>query len=342
MPHDASVLATGGQMSTSTSPRSAPRPRFGAFPPSRHAIADVLRRLPKIRGTLILFLGPAITLGVLFFVLPVVLTIAVSLTDMTTAKFGARASFIGLGNYAKMLASPWTVRILRNTAIYGVCILAFNIAFGLLISLLTTSVDKAVGSLFRAIWLLPRITPVVIYTMMWRYAAADAPAGIVNQFIASIGVEPRNWLTYAPWPFLIVCGGFVGASFGMIIFTSAIESIPPDYSMAARVDGASSLQIIHRITLPLIRWPLLFVTAYQTLSLLTSFEHVLLLTQGGPGLFGTDVWALYAYHHCVLQLCGAHPVRLRRSDGGSSGSRGHRCVNHLPACVSLQSNAWHA
>jgi len=90
----------------------------------------------------------------------------------------------------------------------------------------------------------------------------------------------------------------------MIIFASAIESIPKDLITAARVDGASTLQIIRDITLPQMKWPLLFVTTYQTLSLLTSFEFILLLTNGGPGLYKTEVWALAAYHRALRTYFG--------------------------------------
>jgi inositol-phosphate transport system permease protein len=82
----------------------------------------------------------------------------------------------------------------------------------------------------------------------------------------------------------------------MVIFTSAIEAIPRDYLTASKVDGASTLQTIRHIILPMIRWPILFVITYQTLSLLTSFEQILLLTDGGPGLYKTEVWALRAFH----------------------------------------------
>ena len=54
----------------------------------------------------------------------------------------------------------------------------------------------------------------------------------------------------------------------------------------------------------LIKWPLLFITTYQTLSLLTSFEYILLLTDGGPGLYKTEVWALTAYHRALQTYFG--------------------------------------
>ena len=68
----------------------------------------------------------------------------------------------------------------------------------------------------------------------------------------------------------------------MIIFTSAIRGIPEHLFHAARVDGAGVFAQTWFITLPALRWPISFVTIYQTLSLMVSFEYILLLTKGGP------------------------------------------------------------
>ncbi len=262
----------------------------------------------KLRGislTPLLFVGPAAILIILFFFLPVILTGGMSLTDLATATFGGRASFVGLQNYARMYLSPYTAKILSNTVVYVVCTLIFfNVGMALVISLLTTSINKTAGSVFRAIWLLPRITPAVIYVIMWQYMLADQPSGILSQLVTALGGKGQNYLYSYPMAAVIVANGLIGTSFGMIIFTSAIESIPPEYLMAARVDGASTWQVIRRITIPLIRWPLLFVLAYQTLSLLTSFEQILLLTNGGPGFYTTEVWALFAYHTALSNYYG--------------------------------------
>ena len=80
----------------------------------------------------------------------------------------------------------------------------------------------------------------------------------------------------------------------MIIFTAAIRGIPQHLFYAAEVDGAGTLAKIRFITLPALRWPISFVTIYQTLSLLVSFEYILLLTKGGP-FYDTTVYALYVY-----------------------------------------------
>jgi inositol-phosphate transport system permease protein len=151
---------------------------------------------------------------------------------------------------------------------------------------------------------LPRITPSVVYALMWRWFAAQPPYGTLSQLLGLVGVPGHNWMNAHPWGFVIALNGFVGASFGMLIFSSAIAAIPRDQYLAAQVDGASAWQQIRRITLPWLRWPVLFVTAYQTLSLLTSFEYILLTTNGGPGFFATEVWSLYAFHLALSNYFG--------------------------------------
>lgn len=265
-------------------------------------INGLLESLRSAAGPL-LFMGPAGILVVVFFFIPVLIILGISLTNMSTATGFDNWQWVGLENYRKIFSHPNAKEILGNTIKYVVLTLAlFNVGMALVIALLTTHIPRRAGFLFRSLWLLPRLTPSVVYVMMWKYMAADAPYGILNQHLLSpLGIEPTNWLPARPWVFVILTNGFIGASFGMIIFTSAIESIPRDYMIAALVDGCSLWQRIRFVILPMIRWPLLFVTTYQTLSLLTSFEQILLLTDGQ---FGTEVWSLWAYHRALNNYWG--------------------------------------
>jgi inositol-phosphate transport system permease protein len=250
------------------------------------------------------FMSPAAVLVTIFFFMPVIILLWISLTNLSSNNF-SNPNFIGLGNYIRLFNDKFFPKILGNTFRYVILTLVlFNVGLALVLALLTTNINRRAGFFFRAVWLLPRLTPSVIYIMMWRRLAADQPFGIINQFLVPLGVEPRFWLNQNPWIFVILTNGFVGASFGMIIFSSAIESIPRDYITAAKVDGASTWQVVRDIILPLIRWPLLFVTTYQTLSLLTSFEYIYLLTNGGPGLYRTEVWALTAYKRALSTYFG--------------------------------------
>jgi inositol-phosphate transport system permease protein len=248
-------------------------------------------------------MAPATVLVITFFFVPVLIIIGLSATDLSSATGFEKWRWVGLENYTKIVGNPQAAAVSWNTVKYVVLTLSlFNVGMALVVALLSTHIPRRAGFFFRALWLLPRITPSVVYVMMWKYMAADAPYGVLNRHLLTpLGVEPTNWLPAQPWVFVVLTNGFVGASFGMIIFTSAIESIPRDYLIAALVDGCSLWQRVRYVILPMLRWPLLFVTTYQTLSLLTSFETILLLTDGQ---FNTEVWALWAYHRALNNYIG--------------------------------------
>jgi len=258
--------------------------------------------LRRVAGPL-LFMSPATILVVAFFFIPVLIIVGLSTTNLSSATGFKNWEWVQFENYVKIWRNPESIHILWNTLFYVLVSLGlFNVGMGLAIALLSTHIPRRAGFFFRSLWLLPRITPSVVYVMMWKYIAADAPYGILNQHILGpLGVQPTNWIPAQPWVFVILVNGFIGASFGMIIFTSAIQSIPRDYLIAALVDGCSIWQRIRYVILPMIRWPLLFVTTYQTLSLLTSFEQILLLTDGQ---FNTEVWSLWAYHRALNNYWG--------------------------------------
>jgi inositol-phosphate transport system permease protein len=261
-------------------------------------------------STALLFMGPAAIMVLVFFLAPVLLTLGMSLTDMSTATGLSRWQWIGLDNFERIFRGRFTTIIFANTLFYVAATLAFNVVVGLAVALLSVHVESRVGSTFRALWLLPRISPSVVYALMWTWAAAAPPYGIINQLVAPFGLESRFWLTTDPWLIIILINGFVGASLGMLIFTSAILSIPQDLFRAARVDGANAWQIVRRITLPMLKWPILFVVTYQAMSLLASYEYILLTTDGGPGLYGTEVWSLWAFHTALNSYYGNLQIGL--------------------------------
>ena len=244
---------------------------------------------------MLIFLGPAILLTLAFFVLPVLVDIAVSFTDLGRS---LTVSEITPEQYQKVFAGDRRLtQVMALTFVYVFGTLAFfNVTFGLILALLTTAIPQASGGFFRGVWLLPRMSPSVLYILLWLWAINPSEFGLLNQILIQLfGVaEPTDLLTSAPVALIIVSNGFIGASMGMIIFTSAIRGIPEHLFHAARVDGAGSLSIVRHITLPALKWPISFITIYQTLSLLVSFEYILLLTKGGP-FFDTTVYALYVY-----------------------------------------------
>lgn len=208
-------------------------------------------------------------------------------------------------NFNRMFELPDPKRTFINTILYVFLTLAlFNTGFALILSIVTHYMPARPAGIFRAIWLLPRISPPVLYVLLWKWLAWDT--GFLSRLLGPMGIESRNWMLDNPtnaWVFIVLINGFVGASMGMLIFSSAIKAIPVSLFHASEVDGASRWQQIRYVILPQLRWPILFITCYQSLSLLTSFEYILLATEGGPG-GATEVWALATYMTALNNYAG--------------------------------------
>jgi inositol-phosphate transport system permease protein len=240
-----------------------------------------------------LFLGPATLLLALFFIAPVIVDIGIAFSDMGR---NLRVSEFTTENVQRVVSGDRRLlSVMTTTFLYVVFTLSiFNVGYGLLLALATTALPQRTGAFFRAVWLLPRMSPSVVYALLWTWVVAPTEFGLLNQVLTGLGLPVFDMKSDAPMVLIVLANGFIGASFGLIIFTSAIRSVPEHLFHAARVDGAGELSIIRHVTLPAIRWQLSFVTLYQALSLLVSFEYIWLITDGGP-FYDTTVWALYVY-----------------------------------------------
>ncbi|MCD6488046.1 MAG: sugar ABC transporter permease [Desulfurococcales archaeon] len=266
-----------------------------------------------------LFLTPVIIFIILSWVAPVALTLYLGFTDLSIKNFLAfiRDFFtpevhITLENFEKIFfgGDPYLPEVLKITIIYVVSVLAINAFYSLILSIsIAYFLKHDYLSLFlRVSWLLPRITPGVIYALMWNWFI-DPRYGMLNTLLSLAGIPkemlPQSWLLDKPYSqiLMIMVNGYIGASFGMIVYTAAIKSIPPDLINAALVDGANEFQVARHIIIPLLKWPIFFVVAWQTLSLLASYEQILLIWGAGGGggyagiarAAGVMVWALYSY-----------------------------------------------
>jgi inositol-phosphate transport system permease protein len=258
-------------------------------------MADLSRaQLRRQRANFALFLGPALVLLACFFIAPVVVDLILAFTDMDRT---LTVTMLTLENFERMATRD--SRLLASLGLTAVFVIAtlgiFNVTFALLLALTTTAVRRGYGAFFRAVWLLPRMSPSVVYALLWLWVVDPNERGLLNQILVHVfGMAPVDLRNNHPLFLIIIANGFVGASLGMIIFTSAIRSIPEHLFHAARTDGAGALAIVRHIVFPALRWPVSYMTIHQTLSLLVSFEYILLITGGGP-FFDTTVFSLYAY-----------------------------------------------
>jgi ABC-type sugar transport system permease subunit len=127
--------------------------------------------------------------------------------------------------------------------------------------------------------------------------------GFVNQTLSLFGVKPVPWLNSVEWamPSLIIMAVWGGIGFSALIFFAGLKGIPREFSEAAIIDGASPLQAVWFIKLPLLSRPITFVMVTGIIGSFQVFQQVFLMTKGGP-LDATQVLALHIYQYAFHRL----------------------------------------
>ena len=239
------------------------------------------------------YLAPAIALLAVFFLAPIVVNIVIAFTDMGA---NLRVGEFTFRNFERIVQRDARIpMVLLTTLIYVTATLfIFNIGLGALLAITSTAIPDRLGNFFRGLWLLPRMSPAVLYAILWIWIADPTSSGLLNQVTGAFGLPPLNLRNDFPLLLVILANGVVGASFAMVILTSSVRSIPARLANAARVDGASEWGVLRHVVAPALSQPIRFITIYQALSLLTTYEYILLITGGGP-VYDSTPYALYIY-----------------------------------------------
>jgi inositol-phosphate transport system permease protein len=260
----------------------------------------------KLRN-LSFFLSPMIIMVGLFYLIPLVFTVYISFTKMRNWNIERYLTeVVGFYNYQRLFHmfqhDPLMRTVLLTTIIFVGITLIINVFGGLLLALGTFFINERSSSAIRLLWLLPRMSPIAVYSLVWYYFFHGSEIGTLNSILMKLGVlsQPVPWGQIVPWGawgIIIFVNGLVGVSFGMIVFTSALNQIPKELVIAARVDGASAWQISRKILVPMMKWHFLYVLTWQFLSLLTTYPHLFLLVQWDlvSRDYGTTL-ALYVYN----------------------------------------------
>ncbi len=258
------------------------------------------RRRGQTWPFVLLLLGPSAVLIVVFIVLPAVYGLWLSLTNTQLTGFAARdPKFVGLDNYSYLLTSADFLTSLGQTgtfllfsAIIGQTVLGMVAAI-----LLSRPWIRGKG-FFGAAVLMPMVVPEVVASLTWASVLATSPEGTLNRLLNVFGGEPTAWLQTAPMLAIILVNIWRGLAFAMIMFQAALEDVPAELIEAARVDGATAVQVFRHVTLPLIRGPVFLYLLLTTISTVGVFGLVYFLTRGGPG-GQTRIAAIYIYERAL-------------------------------------------
>jgi multiple sugar transport system permease protein len=231
---------------------------------------------------------------VLLTVVPVVYLVAMSVHTIAWQAGEAQWTFVGLANYLAMPGNVFFSAALRNTLVFVVIAVAFEMALGFALALMVSRLVRGRAA-FVAVFLLPILVPAIvigaIFKLMYNY-----DFGLINDLVGLVGLAPRDWLgdPNLALASVIVVDIWHWTSFCFLLLLAGLESLPQELSEAAKLDGASLWQELRHVTLPLMAPVLLATLAARTLLAFKVFDEVYLLTGGGPGT-ATEVLSFTVY-----------------------------------------------
>lgn len=245
------------------------------------------------RKVIVFFLIPALSLIFVFLILPGVWVLKIGMTNETLT--GAKAKnpdFVGFENYAKVLSDRFFYNALRITLLFvlGSAIIG-QAGLGLSLALLTYR-RRRLKSFIQSVVILAWIIPEVVVAYLW-IAFLDKDYGTLNMLLSAIGLRKINWFYEHPLLTIIVFNVWRGTAYSMLLFSAALETIPPSYLETAEVIGASSWRKFKDVILPNIRSYILTDLILITLWTFNVFTPYL-LTGGGPS-FRTELLSIYIY-----------------------------------------------
>ncbi len=210
------------------------------------------------------------------------------------SSFGQAPRWVGLGNYAQVLADPYFWRALRNTLVVVLVVVHAEMAVGLAVALLFAS-----GLRWRPGWIAVVLAPYAVSevsaVIMWRFLL-DPDTGILTHAMAVFGIPALDWAVVPSAGLALVCliSIWLNLPFTFVLLYAARLALPGDVYEAARVDGATPWQQFRLTTWPLLRPAILVAMLFRYIVAFRLFSEVWLTTQGGPART-TEVVALYLY-----------------------------------------------
>lgn len=267
----------------------------------RAAVARPPRAALSDRQLGVLFLLPFVTVAAVFVVYPALE--AVRLAFYTRLPFRPVLTFVGLDNFRYILADPTFWAAARQAVVWTVASIVLQTVFGVGIALLLSPALRGIN-VFRGLLLFPYMVPTVVIALIWRWMF-NPEFGIVNAGLQSAGLiaGPVYWLSDPTWAMVstILLNVWKFTPFVVICVLARLQTLPPELTEAAQVDGAGPWQRFLHVTLPQLKTVLAVVVVFRTVWTFNKFEEIYLLTRGGPGT-STFNLAVYAFEQATANL----------------------------------------
>jgi multiple sugar transport system permease protein len=240
----------------------------------------------------ICFVSPAIA-GLLFFVvLPFLLSVGISLTNLRLGS-PLPLEFVFLRQYARILTNEPFLQALTNNVIFALVVVPLQTSLALAMALLLNR-RLAGMSFFRTLFFLPVVFPLSLVAVVWILIYAPGPNGTLNSLLGAVTLghwEPVDFLHHPRYalPAVMLTSIWQGVGFQVVVLLAGLQEIPATLYEAAAVDGATAWRRFLHVTLPQLRNPLVFVVVVTSILSFRVFDQVRIMTQGGPNDASTTV-----------------------------------------------------
>jgi arabinogalactan oligomer/maltooligosaccharide transport system permease protein len=286
------------------------------FPSQKNSLSATINNAFPVLG-----LSPMFVLLLVFVVVPLVFSVAVAFTNYSAPAHippNKTVDWVGFGNFKVLLTGKtnWSVgfaRIAVWTVVWAFCA-TFTCYFGgLLIAVMLNGYKYKVASVFRLFFILPYAVPSVITMITWRNLLNGA-FGTVNRTLIALGLitQPIPWLSSTRLAQLmcILINLWAGFGYFMMLAMGTMSAISADLFEAARIDGANSRQLFHRITVPIVLYQTMPQIIMSFTFNLNNFGIIFFLTGGTPATTdstttmagGTDILITWIYKLTITLL----------------------------------------
>ncbi len=244
-----------------------------------------------------LFIVPALLILGVFRLFPIFVGLRESFFSVSFLHAGQKY-FSGLENYARLLADPVFRNSLTVSLRFNLLINPLQVVLSLGLAFLVNQNVRGIKA-FRSLYLIPYAISINVSSLIWRLILDQS--GLANGLLAVLGIPSQPFLNstgQALWS-IIGIASWIGVPFWMLFLLAGLQEIPKHLYEAAEIDGASRLQQVFRITLPMMRRSIGFVLISDTISNFLLFVPVYMLTQGGPEL-STNLVMFEAYRRGLI------------------------------------------
>ena len=246
-----------------------------------------------------LWILPSVILMAIFIIVPIGSVFRMAFSEVNKA--GIIKGFAGFENFEKVLTSSKFALVLKNTAVWTVCVVVISTVLGFILALLLNNAFKG-RKIARAIVVFPWATTLVIQASVWKFII-NTDYGALNTLLKTFGIIEAN-INWTPTPeaffaWEIACGIFVTIPFVCFTALSGLQSIDSSYYEAADIDGATYWQKLFKITIPLVKPSLTVATVLNIIYVFNSFPIIWTITKGDPAS-RTDTIVTYLYKLAFL------------------------------------------